>query len=401
MSTKVGIGWSENHDSFQAGREAATAALENAALSKSDLLLVFSTSKHDPVALHQGLREVVGNTPRIIGGYGIGVLTNRELGYDGYQVGVAALASSAQIDLFLEQGLPDNEFAVGQALGRQIATQDYNGDPNIILMYDSMNLTTAQPKMNMATPLIQGLKESFPVWPPCAGIGLTGDTPSVPVVQWFDDEITGQCAQALVFSGGLRMDTVVMHGCKPAGSYHTITKSDGPVVLEIDNRPAVEVIAELLGPDSGYSWEDYRFFVTLGVNKGDKFGPFREEDYANRLCCGVDKERGGLVMFEPDLTPGTEVQLMRRSVDFGYIGQRTNDLLKQLGGRKPVFALYIDCAGRASAYCGSEGEEASEVQRAIGDIPLLGLYCGVEVARVGRDLQPLDWSGVLCVWSEA
>ena len=57
-------------------------------------------------------------------------------------------------------------------------------------------------------------------------------------------------------------------------------------------------------------------------------------------------------------------------------------LLGRLAGRKPFFALYIDCAGRASAYCGSDGEEAAEVQRVLGrEIPLLGIYCGVEIAR--------------------
>ena len=105
-------------------------------------------------------------------------------------------------------------------------------------------------------------------------------------------------------------------------------------------------------------------------------------------------------MFEPDLVPGTEIQLMRRSIDFEYIGQHTRELLDRATDRKPFFALYIDCAGRASAYCGSDGEEAAEVQRAIGnDIPLLGMYAGVEVACVGENLQPLDWSGVLCLFS--
>jgi hypothetical protein len=273
-------------------------------------------------------------------------------------------------------------------------------------MYDSMNHTGARPTMNMATPLLEGLRKAFlsahRAYPPrLAGVGQCGDTPPDPVSQWFEDTIERYCAQALVFSGDVRMDTMVLHGCRPAGAYHTVTKADGPVVLEIDGRPALDVIAELLGPDSGYTAADYRFFVTLGVNKGDKFGAYQEEDYANRLCCGVDEERGGLIMFEPDLVPGTEVQLMRRSVDFEYIEPRTRDLLQRAAGRHPFFALYIDCAGRASAYCGSDGEEAAEVQRVIGaEIPLLGIYCGVEVARVGGDLQPLDWSGVLCLFSE-
>jgi hypothetical protein len=117
----------------------------------------------------------------------------------------------------------------------------------------------------------------------------------------------------------------------------------------------------------------------------------------------VDKERGGLVMFENDLKEGFEVQLMRRSIDFEYIGERAESLLKRIKdeNRKPFFALYIDCAGRATTYCGTEGEEAEEVQKVIGTkMPLLGMYSGVEIAKVGADMQALDWTGVLCVFSE-
>ena len=62
----------------------------------------------------------------------------------------------------------------------------------------------------------------------------------------------------------------------------------------------------------------------------------------------------------------------------------------------------IDCAGHASAICGSDGEESEEVQRAfaVRGVPMLGMYSGVEIAKVGGHVQPLDWTGVLCVFSE-
>jgi small ligand-binding sensory domain FIST len=92
---------------------------------------------------------------------------------------------------------------------------------------------------------------------------------------------------------------------------------------------------------------------------------------------------------------------MRRSLDFAYIRKRAEDILGRIGDRKPFFALYIDCAGRASAYCGTEREEAEEVQKVIGSkMPLLGVYSGVEIAKVGKGMQALDWTGVLCVFSE-
>ena len=144
-----------------------------------------------------------------------------------------------------------------------------------------------------------------------------------------------------------------------------------------------------------------RSIVTLGVNKGDKFGEFREEDYANRLCMAVDEERRGLIMFEPNLMEGTEAQLMARRFDLNYVGERSEELLKSIADRKPFFALYIDCTARASAFSGTEGEEAEGVQKTIGTkMPLLGIYSGVEIAKVGQGMQALDWTGVLCIFSE-
>ena len=96
-----------------------------------------------------------------------------------------------------------------------------------------------------------------------------------------------RCDLALVLSGDVRLDTVIVHGCKPSSRYHTITQAEGNVVLEIDGQPAVEAIAKLLGPDSYKSWEDYPFFVTLGVNKGEcGTGPVGELRLG--LCRRVD-----------------------------------------------------------------------------------------------------------------
>jgi hypothetical protein len=405
MATKVGIGFSENPKSRETGAEIARMAMAEAGIDKCDLAIMYSTPKQDPAELRDGVRSVIGPKARLVGGYSVGIITKDKLGYEGYQTGLAVMSSdSMEIDMFIEKGMPDNENNVGLALGKQIKSKDYKGEPNILLMYDSSKEITSESmtfNINLATPLIEGMGQSLGTWPRVAGVGMMGDFQWRPTHQWFDDQIEQGSAMALVLSGGVQLDTIIMHGCKPSSDYHTITKAEGNVVLEIDGKPAVEMIATLLGSEADTSWEDYPLFVTLGVNKGSKFGEFKEEDYANRLCMAVDKERGGLIMFEPDLIVGSEVQLMRRSINFEYIGKRTGDLLKRIEDRKPFFALYIDCAGRASAYSGTEREEAEEVQKAIGSkIPLLGMYSGVEIARVGDDIQALDWTGVLCIFSE-
>lgn len=406
MATTAGVGYSENSDSYDAGVEVAKAALTEAGVSECQLATMYSTSKHDPVQLHRGVRSVVGPTARIIGGYSNGIITRDRLGYDGYQVGMAVLASdSVHVDMFIESGLADNEFNVGVGLGKQIRSREYTGTPNILLMYDFVRGQPSEGEawnINGAAPLIEGLAQSLGEWPPAAGFGMMGDWRSNPTYQWFDDRIEQLTALALVLSGGVRMDTRIMHGTKPASGYHTITKADKNLVLEIDGTPALDVMAGMLGPKTYQAWLEYPFFVTLGVNRGDKFGEFKEEDYANRLVGGVDEERGGIIMFEADLEEGTEVQLMRRTIaDFEYVQRHCEEMLEQIEGRTPFLTFYIDCAGRASSYSGSEGEEAEVVQQIIGSkMPLLGVYSGTEVAKVGQCMQACVWTGVLCVFSE-
>lgn len=405
MSTRFGVGYSENPKSKECGIEAAQAAMEEAGVSKCNLVMMFTTSKHDTVQLRDGVRSVVGSDAKLIGGYSCGAITRNYLGYEGYQFGVAVMSSdTVDIDMFIETGLKDNEYNVGRALGRKIAAKQYNGEPNLLLFYDGIKRKPLDGEaflLNLATPLVEGIGEELQEWPRAAGVGMMGDMQGNTTYQWFNDRIEQHSAIGLVLSNGIRMDTLILHGCKPSSSYHTITKAEHNVVLEIDGKPAVEAIADMLGPASSKSWEEYPLFVTLGVNNGDKFGEFKEENYANRLVMGVDKERGGLVMFEPDLTEGSDVQLMRRSLDFDYIRERSNELLDRIGDRNPLFCLYIDCAGRAGAYCGTEREEAEEVQNVIGSrMPLLGMYSGVEIAEIAGQVRPLDWTGVLCVFSE-
>lgn len=402
MKTSAGVGYSKNTSSREAGVEAAKKAVEQMGGGKVSLCIIYTTSKHDPQQIKDGIRSVIGDEAQLIGGYAVGIITKDHLSYGGFEVGVATIYSdTVKFDLFAEQGLGNgNELEIGEALGKKIAANGWDKDAGMVLMYDMVRGKSTS-LLNMATPLIEGMDKVFAgKWPHVAGVGMLGDMQFQPTKQWFNDEINTQMAMALLMSGGARMDTVIMHGCRPSSGYKTITKTDGPVVLEIDNKPALDVIGELLGSDSDKDWEGYPLFVTLGVNRGDKFADFREENYANRLCMAIDKERKALVLFEPDLKPGDEVQLMRRSIDFDYISQRAEDLFRQIGDRKPFFALYIDCAGRASAYCGTEKEEGAEVQKVIGSkVPLLGMYSGVEVAKVGKHIQALDWTGVLCVFS--
>lgn len=398
---KIGIGYSEEQDSIVAAQEASKMALDNADGQDIDFALVFSTSAYDSVKLLEGLRDVLPKKCRIVSGHSVGIISNEFLAYDGYQVGVlVAELGEDGLQVFHDGPLnADGPEAVGKRLAKKIVNALPVEKTPLLLLYDSVDRSKGYFQFNMATPLLKGMKEEIVDWPNIAGCGLSGDMKGTAGHQIIDDEILDQQAIALLFPQ-LEMHTTILHGCKPNGLYHTITKANGAEILEIDGQPALNHIADLLGHDAEEKWKEYGFFITLGVNKGEKFGDFNEESYVNRLCLRVKKDNRSLVLFEPDLDEGTEVQLMRRSLDMEYIYDRVADLKDSLGDKEVLFALYIDCAGRAAAFSGMDEEEAYAVMEAVGpDIPLLGWYSGVELATVQDEVRALDWTGVLCFFT--
>ncbi len=396
---RVGVGYSENPDTLSAGRQAADEALRQTGQEKPDLILLFATARHEARVLRSAVASVVGESVPIVGGGAVGAISNSRFGYAGDQVILAALClEGVQCSVLVEAGLRESEYDTGFSLGKQLADRGVRPDDSVILLYDAVDRTGETLRLLMATPLLAGLERGLGFLPALTGAGLQGDYLCTPTPQWLGGEIGSHHAIALAFGGEVRVDSVIMHGCRPATGYYTVTKADRQTILEIDGRPALEFLDSLLG--HAVPPEEYPFFLILGVNKGVKWGEFDENSYASRLCLGIDAERGGIVMFEPDMVEGTEFQIMYRSLDLDYMIPRLELAFERLEGRKPVFALYIDCAGRASGYAGFDLEDAAVVQNVVaGRAPLLGLYAGVEIAPVEGRPRGLDWTGVFCLFS--
>ena len=400
MIPKVGVGFSEIEDSFEAGRQMARAALAQGRFGACDLALLFSTCQHEPQALRDGVRAIIGPHARLVGGWAVGTMTNDQMGYGGFQASIACFSlPSTDFGLFRADGLADHETDVGEALGRRLVEAGADGaDLPKLLFYDSVNRLSGFMKLNMATPLLAGMRKAAPHLANLVGAGLVGDMPGRPTYQWYDDDISQQTAMALVFGPRIKMRTALLRGVSPVGDYHTVTRAEGAAVEEIDGRPALEAVMALLGGATDPA--DLAFHLMLGVNQGDPWEPYEEENYSNYLCLRADTKRERLIMFEPALKAGARFQLMSRSHDFAYIQRKIDDLFRRIGDERPFFALFINCAGRAGAYAGVEEEDAHYVQRAIaGKAPLLGFYSCVEIGPVRGEVRPMDWTGLLCLFT--
>jgi hypothetical protein len=208
-------------------------------------------------------------------------------------------------------------------MGQKLPFLKAYDDPALLLFYDS---TRNPPNpLNMfyqATPFLSGIEEELGKLPSMAGVGLVSGVGNLKTTELWDKRKSYRDSiLSLVLSGNVRLDTAIMHGCKPASDYHLITRVSGNMILEVDNRPAIEVATEYLGNYGSTDWKNAMFFITLGVNRGDKYGPFMEENYVNRLVLAVDEDTGAMSLMEGDLKEGDYFQFMRRSIETDMISK--------------------------------------------------------------------------------
>ena len=393
----IGVGHSDSGNSRVAGRQCIERAL-GAVPGEVSWVLAFCGGKFDPTDFLAGIRSMTGAP--VIGGSAAGTITGAARGYGGLEAAVAVFPQSLGAPTLLtEDGLLSGEAAAGRRLGERLA-QATEGGEVVLLFYDSV--ASAVPhRLHPASALVEGIHEGLAGREiVLLGAGMLTDL-NLSDGYIFDGATARKhAATAVVLPRAIGADTAILHGCIPVSSFLTVTAIEGAELLELDGRPALDVLEERLGRDR---WRDrpleLSLAVTLGQKQGDLFARYDENAYVNRLILTVDRERRSVTLFEPDFRPGSQVQIMSRdnSLMLASVRDGTAALVEQTAGRDTLLWLYFDCAGRASGRSGAETEEAGVLVAGLpAASPLLGFYSGVEVAPVaGGPSRSLDWTGVL------
>lgn len=399
---------------FSFAKEGAKSAIEIAEqirktsvpTGENEILLVFCNAGVDYAALHTQLRDEFGNTP-IVGGGVIGVITNYHYEYTNSVSGAMLIQGR---DLKVRYGSTDfnrNEIEAGERLISQIGVE--KNDKALMIFFETTAVEASDghpPELNNSTWLCDGIYNKMPQTILLAGAGLVWDLSFGKSVQFCGDIICKDSVLGVMFGGAIKAYSQVFHGCTPLdGIYHTITKINNGVIEELDGKPVVAMIDDLF-KDKRWRSEHPLQLLSLGINKGERFSEFLETNYVNRLILGISPDKKGIVPIKPDFREGDEIQFMLRDNNrmIETAGRGAKMLMDRISSenKKPHFAFYINCAGRAAKNCNSLKEEVVEVQRVINDyhVPLLGIYSGVEIAPYSNRSIGLDWTGVLFVVAE-
>jgi hypothetical protein len=366
-----------------------------------DLIIAFAGGKHVGHAVLAALQSAFPSA-QLAGGSAAGVISARGFGYTGFEIGLIGLqGSDVTPHIVSTHGLLESETEAGQALGAAVRAHSADGAV-VFLMFDSV--ASVDPlRLHPGSQLMAGFHKGLDGRDLhviggglLTDINLTGG--------WLIDggEICKHAAAALIFPPGIRAETVIFHGCRPASSFLEITAVEGAEVLELNGEPALGVVEKMLGLKLGStSGQQLSLVATLGQKQGDPFAPYDENNYVNRLILQANADRGSLTLFEPDFATGARVQIMSRDniLMLESVERGVADLQTRSAGSGDLLGLYIDCAGRASVMSGAETEEAELVVECLAPgYPFMGFYSGVEIAPfAGSYSRPLDWTGVLTV----
>lgn len=364
------------------------------------LLVAFCGGKHDPEAI---LAALHGHFPgvRVVGGSAAGALWNGGFGYSGLELALLVFVDQATLPaVFTNHGLLEGERAAGLALGAEVARAAAD-DSVVFLLFDSV-AAVAPLRLHPASTIVDGFTEGLgDKMVRLIGGGTLTDMNLSDGWIFDGEKVCKHALVALVFPSNVTADVAILHGCRPVSTFMEITRIDGAEVYELDGQPALHVIERMLGlPLGGSAGQELTLIATLGQKQGDPFAPFDENAYVNRLIVAANRNTGSITLFEPDFGVGTRVQIMARdnSLMLESVRHGVTAINRAIAGHESLFALYIDCAGRASARSGSPIEEADVVRSSLDpSVPLIGFYSGVEVAPFEGYSLPLDWTGVLAV----
>jgi small ligand-binding sensory domain FIST len=390
MATRAGTGLSENPDAADAGREATRLALENAGVDRADFVLVFATMPHRPrfAALLAEVQRAAGTTV-LSGCSGAGVIASGIEVEGGPGVAVLAVRSDRlRARALVEPAGDDQGREAAAALGRA---------PGQAPLF----VTFTDPAAVRPESLLEGLASTAP-GAPAVGAAASGTQGPGGTFQFCGRNVATRSISALRLEGPLRRAVGVTQGCLPVGPPARVTRAAENVVLELDGRPALDVLRSRLPAALSESLGRLGGHLFVGLPPDPAQSTIDDGEYLVRPLFAVDPARGALLLGE-EVREGEPLLFVLR--DGGAARDDLKAMLGRLASQAPpadwAFGLYFNCAGRGTGLYGFPGVDSAYIASQFPHLPVAGLFGNAEIAPLRGANRLFTFTGVLALVGEA
>ena len=364
--------------------DAATAAMERSGVDHGQIALVF-LSGDARAAAHEILHVVrrVTGARTVVGCSGVGVLTDeREI--EGTTAAAVLVIQDERLvarALSIENlGAADLDPArtIAESAGATLAEGG-----SLMLLPDPRGLDPAA--------LLGGLADGLG---PVPVVGAVAAAPGEPIELCNTETVSGGLA-GIAISGPAPFIGVAQ-GCAPIGEPYVVTRAEGNVVHRIAGRPALEVLREAMATVENAEERIPRAGLFAGLAMDPAKSPLERGDFLVRNLAGVDPRSGAVAVAER-VRVGQTIQFQLRDARASRedLEATVASLRTRLGGRRPVFGCYFNCAGRGQGLYGEPDHDVTVIRQALGEFPLAGFFGNGELAPVGRQNFFHTYTGVL------
>ena len=232
-----------------------------------------------------------------------------------------------------------------------------------------------------ADALLAALDARHPRARKVGGLASGGDAPGA---LFLDGEAHEDGAVGVALTGDLTVDTIVAQGCRPIGRPLAITRCDRNVVLELNGRPAVQVLRELF---ESLSTDDRKLFRTalhVGIEMTGDRVEYRAGDFLIRDLLGADPETGALAIGAvPRRFQALQFHVRDARAAADDLAACLERHRAETSAARPAGALLFSCLGRGAHLFGRPNHDSDLFRERIGPTPLGGFFCNGEIGPVG------------------
>jgi len=272
----------------------------------------------------------------------------------------AAVIMLSQLQGYETFSIPNTDPGVGDALAGITSRVDSPG----------LGIIHGNPAQAEFVPTFQALCDTMSDTFFVGGLGSTYS--NAPLVLNHSTEAT---IAGVLFEDSAGMIVSHTQGCTPLQNSHVITRCEQNLVIELDHRPALEVLKEDIGDVLARDIEKIGGYIFVGfpVPHTDK------KDYLVRNILGIDLDRSIIAVGEY-VEEGQSMMFCRR--DGNSAVEDLQRMLRDIGSRisgPPRGALYFSCIARGRSQFGDDSAELKIIQQQLGDVPLVGFFANGEI----------------------
>ena len=370
MSTKFGIGYSQETKTNKAAHEAAVAAHSQLDNATAQLIIIFTTVNYDPTYILPEIQSIFSNTI-IIGCSTASVILPNFI--DSQSICILAISSD---EIKFGSGAVTNLDSINnQEAGEQLAQLCLKGIPastykGFMFFIDGL--------LQHNFHFISGLQKTLGTAHPIFGAGSSDDFTLSNTFQIYNNDILTKSAIGLTFAGDAHIGVSNQHGWHPLGKPRIIDSSHKNTILTINGKKAVSLYEE-------YFDRKIEHFSSSNLSKITTLYPlgiYAEGCHKFLLRNAVNIKKDGSIVCLGNIPEGSQVHIMisNKETCINAAITAAKEAKNNLSGKPAKLVIIFESVTRIRILKDKALQELKEIKKVFSeDTPIIGMYSNGEI----------------------